>query len=48
MAEVVRRPLRAVAVESLVLEIAGARVLVQPGFDQTLLRDVILALRGEK
>jgi hypothetical protein len=48
MAEVVRRPSRAVVVESLVLEIAGARVLVQRGFDQTLLRDVMLALRGGK
>ena len=48
MAEVVRRPSRAVASESLVLEIGGARVLVQRGFDRTLLRDVMLALRGEK
>ncbi len=48
MAEVVRRPSRAVVVESLVLEIAGARVLVQRGFDRMLLRDVMLALRGEK
>jgi len=48
MAEVVRRPPRAVAAESLVLEIAGARVLVQRGFDRTLLRDVLLALRGGK
>jgi hypothetical protein len=48
MAEVVRRPSRAVVVDSLVLEIAGARIFVQRGFDQTLLRDLILALRGEK
>src|SRR6478735_4070916 len=48
MAEVVRRPSRAVAAESLVLEIAGARVAVQRGFDRALLRDVVFALRGEK
>lgn len=48
MAEVVRRPPKAVAAETLVLEIAGARVAIQRGFDQALLRDVVLALRGEK
>jgi len=48
MAEVVRRPSRAVATESLVLEIGGARVAVQRGFDRGLLRDVVSALRGEK
>jgi hypothetical protein len=48
MAEVVRRPSKAVATETLVLEIAGARVAVQRGFDQALLRDVVFALRGEK
>ena len=47
MAEVVRRPSGA-AVEKLVLEIGGASVLVQRGFDQMLLRGVIVALRGEK
>jgi len=48
MAEVVRRSPRAAAVESLVLEVGGARVLVKRGFDRTLLRDVMLALRGAK
>src|SRR6188768_496907 len=48
MAEVVRRPPRAAAAESLVLEVGGARVLLQRGFDQMLLRDVMLALRGGK
>lgn len=48
MAEVVRRPSRAAAAESLVLEMGGARILVQRGFDQLLLRDVLAALRGGK
>jgi hypothetical protein len=48
MAEVVRRPPRAAAAESLVLEVGGAKVLVKRGFDQMLLRDVMLALRGGK
>jgi len=48
IAEVVRRPQRAVAAESLVLEVGGAKVLVKRGFDQMLLRDVMLALRGGK
>lgn len=48
MAEVVRRPSRAAAVESLVLEMGGARILVQRGFDQLLLRDVMAVLRGGK
>ena len=48
MAEVVRRSPRATATESLVLEVGGARVLVKRGFDQMLLRDVVLALRGGK
>lgn len=48
MAEVVRRSPRAAAVESRVLEVGGARVLVKRGFDRTLLRDVMLALRGAK
>ena len=45
IAEVVRRPTRAVVVEGLVLEIAGACISVQRGFDQTLLRDLVHALR---
>jgi len=48
LTEVVRCPSGAAAAESLVLEIAGARVAVKRGFDRTLLRDVVLALRGEK
>ena len=49
LAEVVQRPpSRAVAAESLVLEIGGARVAVQRGFDRALLRDVVSALRGDK
>ncbi len=48
IAQVVRRPSRVVVAEGLglVLEIAGARVSVLRGFDQTLLRDVVHALRG--
>jgi hypothetical protein len=45
---VVRRPARAAVGQSLVLEVGGAKVMVQRGFDRTLLRDVMLALRGEK
>ncbi len=48
MAEVVRRSPRAAAAESLVVEVGGARVLLKRGFDQSLLRDVMLALRGGK
>ena len=48
MAQVVRRPSSAAAAESLVLEMGGARVLVKRGFDQILLRDVMVALRGGK
>jgi hypothetical protein len=48
MAEVIRRPSRVAAAEKLVLEIGGARVSVERGFDRLLLRDVVLALRGGK
>ena len=48
MAEVVRRSPRATATESLALEVGSARVLVKRGFDRSLLRDVMLALRGAK
>lgn len=48
IAEVVRRPARAVVAEDLVLEIAGARVCVRRGFDQALLRDVVHALGGAR
>ena len=46
LAEVVRDPSRVVVAEGLVLEIASARVSVRRGFDPTLLRDVVHALRG--
>ena len=48
MAEVIRRPSRVAIAEKLVLEIGGARVSVERGFDRLLLRDVVLALRGGK
>lgn len=47
LAEVIPRPSR-VALGNLVLEVGGARVSVGRGFDRSLLRDVVLALRGEK
>lgn len=48
MAEVVRHRSRPAGIESVTLEIGGARVLVQRGFDRSLLRDVVVALRSEK
>ena len=48
MAEVIRRAPRIAAVEKLVLEIGGARVSVERGFDRSLLRDIVLALRGDR
>jgi len=48
IAEVIRRPSRVVVAEGLVLEIAGARVSVRRGFDQTLLRDVVNVLQGAR
>ena len=48
MAEVIRRPSRITVTERLVLEVCGARVSVGRGFDRSLLRDVVLALRGGK
>lgn len=48
IAEVIRRPSRIAPAGNLVLEIAGARVSVERGFDGSLLRDVVLALRGAK
>jgi hypothetical protein len=48
MAEVIRRPSRIAAVEKLVLEVGGARVSVERGFDRSLLRDIVLALRGDR
>lgn len=48
IAEIVRRPSRVAVADGLglVVEIAGARVSLRLGFDQTLLRDVVHALRG--
>ena len=48
LAEVIRRPARIAPNENLVLEICGARVSVARGFDRSLLRDIVLALRGDK
>jgi len=48
LAEVIRRPSRIGPIEKLVLEVSGARVFVERGFDRVLLRDIVLALRGEK
>jgi len=48
LAEVIRRPSRVAPADKLVLEVNGARVSVARGFDRVLLRDVVLALRGEK
>ena len=48
MAKVVRRPGREQVAEGIVVEVAGARVTLRRGFDATLLRDVVQALRGEK
>jgi hypothetical protein len=48
LAEVIRRPSRVAPAGNLVLEIGGARVSVERGFDRALLRDVVVALRGEK
>lgn len=47
LAEVIRRPSRIGPIEKLVLEVSGARVFVERGFDRVLLRDIVLALRGE-
>lgn len=48
IAEVVRRPSKTPASESVALEISGAVISIRRGFDQTLLRDVVLALRGAR
>jgi hypothetical protein len=45
MAEVIRRAPRADVAESLVVDIAGARISVHRGFDTALLRAVVHALR---
>ena len=48
MAEVVRRPAKTSAVESVAVEIGGAVVTVRRGFDRALLQDVVVALRGAR
>ena len=48
IAEVVRRPSKTSVAESVALEIGGAVISVRRGFDQTLLRDVVLVLRGAR
>ena len=48
LAQVIRRPSSVTSVQKLVLEVSGARVSVERGFDGLLLRDIVLALRGEK
>lgn len=48
LAEVIRRPSPVTSIQKIVLEVSGARVTVERGFDRLLLRDVVLALRGEK
>jgi hypothetical protein len=45
MAKVVRRSGRRSTAADLVVEVAGARISVRHGFDTTLLRDVVQALR---
>lgn len=45
MVRVVRRSLRADVVPEVVVDVAGARILVRRGFDSALLRDVVQALR---
>lgn len=48
LAEVIRRPAQTASTEKLVLEVGGARVSVARGFDRSLLRDIVIALRGGK
>ena len=48
MAEVVRRPSKTSAVESIVLEIGGAVISIRRGFDRAVLQDVVVALRGAR
>jgi hypothetical protein len=48
MAEVVRRPAKTPAVESVAVEIGGALITVRRGFDRALLQDVVVALRGAR
>jgi hypothetical protein len=48
MAEVVRRPSTTPVVASVAVEVGGAVITIQRGFDRTLLRDVVVALRGAR
>jgi len=48
LAEVIRRPSQVTSTQKVVIEVSGAKVTVERGFDRLLLRDVVLALRGEK
>jgi hypothetical protein len=48
MAEVVRRPAKPPAVESVAVEVGGAVITVRRGFDRALLQDVVVALRGAR
>jgi hypothetical protein len=48
MAEVVRHPSSTPVVDSVVLQISGAVISIRRGFDQALLQDVVLALRGAR
>lgn len=48
MAQVVQRPSKAPVVESVAIEIGGAMITVRRGFDQSLLQDVVIALRGAR
>ena len=48
LAEVVRRPPEKAAAASVTVEVFGARISVDRGFDPTLLREVVQALRGER
>jgi hypothetical protein len=48
LAEVVRRAPEKAAAPSVIVEVVGARISVDRGFDPTLLREVVQALRGER
>lgn len=46
--EMARVEVRPALPSTIAVEVAGARVVVERGFDETLLRAVVLALRGER
>lgn len=48
LAKVVRRAPETTAVASVTVEVVGARISVDRGFDATLLREVVQALRGAR